>query len=314
VSEASRAYHEKRNAVSMNAGFKPKLYGISVSGLVWVEPDYLSIGGQVALTGDFNDKLITPRIAYGYSHDKIGRNFTPYKIFEHDLDTQSFEAGLTFVMSPTVLLVLSGTLDLERGDQSKPYRYVPMFDPTIAAEVPVGATSQLVNLYRLNFRPLEQLPLERNRYAVGIRLAKRFAGSTARLDERVYYDSWQTKSSTTDFRYILDMTERLRVWPHGRLNVQTGTNFYQLAYAAQVDPNNLGVSVPTYRTDDRELAPLLTFTGGGGARLALGKETAPVHYAVTLQGDVMYTRFFESLFVTTRTALYGSLGFEAEFE
>src|SRR5262249_26788508 len=82
VSEASRAYHEKRNAVSMNAGFKPKLYGISVSGNVSQEPDYLSLGGQVALTGDFNDKLVTPRIAYGYSHDKIGRNFTPYRIFE----------------------------------------------------------------------------------------------------------------------------------------------------------------------------------------------------------------------------------------
>ena len=67
-----------------------------------------------------------------------------------------------------------------------------MFAPDIAARVPVGATIDLVNQYRLPVRPLEQLPTARDRYALGVRLAKRFSSlnATLRLDQRLYYDTW----------------------------------------------------------------------------------------------------------------------------
>ena len=32
-----------------------------------------------------------------------------------------------------------------------------------------------------------------------------------------------------------------------------------------------------------------------------------------LTGEVMYNRYFRSLYITSRTAVYGTLGFEAEF-
>jgi Protein of unknown function (DUF3570) len=190
-----------------------------------------------------------------------------------------------------------------------------MFLSGIATLVPAGASVDLVNEYRLPMRPLEQLPLERNRYAIGIRFAHRFSSSTLRIEERLYYDSWQQVSTTTDFRYIIDFTRRLRVWPHLRFNAQNGADFYKLAYSATESANpNIVVQIPTYRTDDRELSPLVTGTGGGGFRIALTAPEAKVQYGLSFQADVAYTQFFDALFVQNRTAGFGSVGFDAEFE
>ena len=77
-------------------------------------------------------------------------------------------------MSPTSILLIGGTVSLERGDGSQPYRYIPMFHPQdIAPFVPAGATVDLVNRTRLPVKPLEQLPTERDRFAVGARFNKR---------------------------------------------------------------------------------------------------------------------------------------------
>lgn len=339
VATASPPFREYRYAGGLTAGYKPGLYGAQATANYSNEPDYLSFTGGGALTADLNDKLITPRIGYAYSYDKIGRgllvrsrggdveanwlnDFDPLKGF---LKTHNVEAGVTIVMSPTTVLAVGLTLQFERGDQSKPYRYVPMFDPIdVAPFVPVGADIGLVNRARLAIRPVEQLPTERDRYAVGARLNKRLGSATLRLEERIYYDSWGTKASTTDARYMVDLSKSIRVWPHARLHVQTAASkFYKLAYSAITCPNrdalecdgqaNGTVVVPTYRTGDRELAPLFTLTAGGGARLALGNQEGEVRYGITVVGDVMYSRFLNSLFVRQRTALYGSVGFDVEF-
>ncbi|MDB4992903.1 MAG: hypothetical protein JWM74_335, partial [Myxococcaceae bacterium] len=313
VSMASRHFRETRHAASLNGGYKPGLYGLSAHTNVSSEPDYLSLSAGGAVTGDFKDKLITPRLAYSYSNDTIGKRDTPFDVFHNHLDTMEFEGSVTVVMSPTSVLMVGATLTTERGDQSKLYRYVPTFSPALAGRIPTGATVDLVNFYRLPIRPVEQLPTERDRYALAGRFMHRFTSATLRLEERLYTDSWGTKASTTDMRYIQDLGRYLRVWPHVRFNAQSGANFYQLAYSAVVS-NDGKVTVPTYRSGDRELAPMVTLTAGGGARIALGSPEASTQYGLTLSGDLMYSRFLNSLFVTTRTAVYGALGFEAEFQ
>lgn len=310
VSEASAPYRETRYAGVLSGGYKPGKYGVTLQGNVSREPDYLSIGGGGAVTADLRDKLLTPRLAVNYSHDDIGRG--PNNVISH-LDTTEVEAGVTMVMSSTSLLVVGLTGQFERGDQSKPYRYVPMFNPEVVPFIPPGASPDLVNQYRLNTKPLEQLPTARDRYALGLRFNHRFTNTTLRIDQRIYYDSWQLKATTTDLRYVMDISKRVRIWPHGRLNAQTGTNFYQLAYGAIADAQN-GVTVPLYRTDDRELSPLVTLTGGGGARVALGALESKTQFGLNFSADVMYTKYFEALFITFRTAVYGSIGIDAEFE
>jgi hypothetical protein len=315
VSEASPAFRDRRYAGVFTGGYKPGKFGVQATGDVSIENDYESFGGGVALTADLRDKLVTPRLAYNYSHDIILKTGTPYSVFHHDLDTHEVEAGVTTVMNSTTLLSINGTAQFERGDQSKPYRYIPMFAPDIAARIPVGATIDLVNQYRLPMRPLEQLPTSRDRVAFGLRLAKRFSSlnSTLRIDQRIYYDSWAIAATTTDARYVQDIGKRFRFWPHLRLNAQTGAGFYQLAYAALKD-NNGQITIPLYRSDDRELGPLITLTAGGGLRFALTAPESKTQIGVNAAGDLMYTRFFDALFVTTRTAVYGTVGMDFEFD
>lgn len=317
VSTASPPFEEFRYGGGLTAGYKPGLYGAQASGTISSAVDYVSYSGGLRLTADLNDKLITPTLGYSYAYDRIGRG---PKNFQHDyndlkgaLTTHEVEAGITFIMSPTAILLVGGTAQFERGDQSQPYRYIPMFDPdTVAPFVPNGATVDLVNRTRLPVRPLEQLPTERDRFAMGARFNKRLNNATLRLEQRFYYDTWGLKATSTDARYMVDLSRHLRVWPHLRAHAQSGVNFFQLAYSAVLDPNG-GITLPLYRTGDRELAPLLTGTGGGGVRIGLGEPEGEVKYGITLVGDVMYTRYLKSLYVTTRTAVYGSVGFDVEF-
>lgn len=318
VASASPPFREFRYAGGISGGYKPGLYGFNANASTSTSPDYTSytLGGR--FTADLNEKLITPTLGYTFSADSIGRgpnnylkDFNPLK---GRLYTHEIEAGVTFVMSPTSVLLLGGSISMERGDQSQPYRYIAMFDAdAVAPFVPAGATIDLVNRTRLPVKPLEQLPTARDRFAVGARFNKRLgSSSTLRLEERFYVDTWGLKGSSTDARYMVDLSRHLRVWPHFRLHAQTAANFYQLAYSAILDPNG-GIILPTYRTGDRELAPLLTGTAGGGVRLALGEPEGEVKYGITFVGDVMYTRYLKALYVTTRTAVYGSVGFDVEF-
>jgi hypothetical protein len=145
-----------------------------------------------------------------------------------------------------------------------------------------------------------------------MRFAHRFSSATLRIEERIYLDSWSQKSTTTDARYVMDVSRRLELWPHFRFNAQNAASFYQLAYSAALVNGN--IVLPTYRSDDRELSPLVTLTGGGGARVALSGAASKTQFGLTVQGDVMYSKYFNALFITQRTAVYGSLGLDAEFQ
>jgi hypothetical protein len=316
VSEASPPFHEVRQAGTVTAGYKPRTVGVQASGNVSREPDYLSVGGGAALTVELDDKLVVPRLGVNYSHDTIGRMTTPFSVFHHTFQTVEFELATTFVLSARSVLVVGGTLQIEEGDQSKPYRYIPMFEPATAAAVRPGQSIASVNLARESIRPLEQLPLSRERYAIGLRLAHRFGKATLRAEERVYADSWRQLATTTDLRLPVDLGDRVRFWPHARVHVQTGAFFYRLAYSPAVDATNNSLSVPQYRTDDHELSPMLTVTGGAGIRFELTSPSSAdaVHFALTVQGDVAYSRFFQSLFELDRTAIYSTLGIDGEFQ
>jgi hypothetical protein len=313
VSMASPPYKETRYAANLSGGYKVGLTDLGLNGNVSSEPDYLSrtVGGSVST--ELNDKLITPRLGYNFSSDRIGIRNTPYKQYERNLVTNEFDGGVTFVMSPTTLLVTGFTVQIERGENSKLYRYVPTFAPDVAPKVTAGEPIDNVNANRLPVKAREEVPRERNRFSIGARVNHRFTSGTIRVEERLYNDNWGIRASTTDARYLHDLGDHLRVWPHLRLHAQTGASFYQLAYPAALDMNDVDLQVFKYRTGDRELSPFVAVTGGGGARIALNGEKSAVQYSIIVSGEVMYSRYFKALYITSRTAVYGTLGFEAEF-
>jgi hypothetical protein len=310
VSSASGKWTELRHVGSGAAAMKAGSVGLSLSGGFSHEPDYLSIGGGGTISVETLDKNLTPFVGFSYSHDDVGRTGFPKSTWE-ELRRLGGQAGATVVVDRSTIGGFTVDAIFERGYLAKPYRYVPLFAPGSAAQVPAGASIADVNRLRLDARPADALPDARDRFAVTGRLAHRFEASTFRIDERLYRDSWGALASTTDARHTVDIGTRLLVWPHLRLHGQRGVEFWQRAYEASAGGDG-GLGVPRYRTGDRELGPLVTATLGLGLRFRLSGDGAPP-WVLFFQADAIYTRYFDALYLTARRAVFSATGLELEF-
>lgn len=310
VATASPRWREVRWVPALNAHKRFSDLDVGISGGFSREPDYLATDIAARASLDLADKTITPTIVYDFSHDINAKADTPWDVFSKRINRHSVTMDLGVILTKSTFGSLSSTMVFENGDTSKPYRHIPMFDPKVAPLIRPGEMTDTVNLYRLAERPLEQLPTSRKRFAIAAQLAQRFSSSTLRVSQRLYTDTWTLKATTTDVRYMVDVTKDLRVWPHVRFHAQTGTNFYKLAYEAGVNADGT-TNLPVYRTGDRELGPLLSGTGGAGARYDFGGRHS---YALSLNGDVIYTSFPKTLFTSDRWGYFGALTFEATFE
>ncbi len=312
VATASRRFYDERHAVTATGGWKPGAVGGQLYGSYSEERDYISRTIGASATVDTRDKMVTPSLGYSFTWDTIGRAGTPYDVFSRPLQTHEITAGSTFVLSKVSLLVLGATVTFEDGDQSKPYRYIPIFEPGVS--VPVGASVDQVNGARLAAKPLEQLPTDRQRFSVGARSIVRVRGSSSlRVEERIYHDTWGITASTSDARYLMDLSPRLRVWPHFHLHAQTGTGFYKRIYGATLNSDG-SATLPKYRTSDRELSPMVGVTGGGGVRYQLTAPGNKFELALLTTADALYNQYVNTLYLTNRLAVYGTLGVEAIFE
>ena len=311
IATASPRWREVRYVPSIGGHKKLGDADVSLKANLSHEPDYLatSFGGGVSL--DLRQKTITPAFGYEFSHDISGRAGTPFAVYSRQINRHGLDASVTFVLDKATFFAASFTAVLETGDTSKPYRYLPMFAPDVAKRVPIGLSIDGVNRNRLSIRSLEQLPTDRQRWAAAGLLAHRFSASTIRTEERLYVDSWGLKASTTQAQFLVDATERLRVWPSVRFHVQSGASFWQRAYAASASTKDGTFTVPALRTGDRELGPLYGLTLGGGARYAFGEKKS---WALSLTGDVVYTRFLDHLYLLDRLGLFGATTLEVDLE
>jgi hypothetical protein len=308
VSTASRRWTEVRHAGSVGGAYKPGELGGSARASISSEPDYLAYAFGGTLTRDFDDKNLVAIVGYGYGHDTIGRVGTPFAVFSRDLEHHALSGGLTALVDRSTVFALAADMTLERGDPSKPYRYIPLFRPDVAPSIPAGASLQLVTRLRVPERVLEQLPLSRDRIALTARLNHRFARATARLEARLYDDSWSIKAVSSDGRYLADVARRWSLGPHVRYHVQSAASFWRLAYESRD-----GGDLPALRTGNRELGPLLSVTAGGSVRWAIGPAHAIDAWVLGAHVDTTYTAFFDDLYITRRVATVGVLTAEASF-
>jgi hypothetical protein len=308
VSTASPRWSETRHAGNLGARYKPGRFGVGIGGAASYTPDYLALSGNAQLVQELDDKNLTLIEGYSFGRDTIGRNGTPFSIFSRDLTTHAVTLGLSRVVNPSLVIGIYADAIFERGDQSKPYRYVPMFAPEIAPSIPRGASAITVADSRLVARPIEQLPLERDRWAVTGRMGWRGERTTLRLEQRLYTDSWNLKATSTDLRFFVDVAERVTVWPHLRLHVQSGVDFWQRAYAARSVSD-----LPALRTGDRELGPLSNFGAGGGVRFALGKAGAKDDIILAFSADGTWTSFTDAIYVKDRFSAIGTTFVEVTF-
>ncbi|MEO6574790.1 MAG: hypothetical protein ABIP89_13175, partial [Polyangiaceae bacterium] len=211
VSTASRRWSEVRQAGSVRGSYKPGAWGGSVEASASSEPDYTAYAGGGYLTRDLDDKNFTLIFGYGFGHNVIGRTGTPFSIYSHAFDQHALTAGMTALVDRRTVLTLTGDFTLASGDSSKPYRYIPLFSPSVAPSVPAGATLDVVTRLRLPQTVLERLPLSRDRYGIAARLAHRFEHATARVEGNLYDDSWGLKAVSGDGRLLFDLAARWSV-------------------------------------------------------------------------------------------------------
>ncbi len=307
VATASRRWNERRYGGTLSGDYKIGLTKIGLNGAVSVEPDYLARSVGIAASTDLKSKMVTPTLAYNFSFDALTRSGTPDTVFRQDIYRHNIDAGVSLVIDPTMIVVLGGSAELGFGDTSKPYRHIPMFASNVASSVPRGATPQAVSGGRLPIAPLEQLPVDRFRFALMGRVAKRYEKVTIRGDERIYTDTWGQKASTTDGRLFYDVNDDLRLNSHLRFNIQTAVDFWQRAYVAS--PTATGWSVPSLRSSDRELGPLFGLTAGGGVRYALARVLA-----ANLQVEGLYNTYLDHIYVWNRFGLLTAVTLELEVD
>ncbi len=311
VATASPGFREVRWAPALNAHKRFGDFDVGLSGSFSHEPDYLSGSIGARSTLDLRQKTITPSLGYQFSYDVNGRVGTNFEVFSHKIKRHAVDVGVGLVLTKATFGQLAATMVFEKGDSSKPYRHIPIFDPSKVDQPPAGLSIADVNRAREPLRPLEKLPTSRQRYALAMSIAHRFRSSTIRATERIYFDSWGVKASTTDARYMIDVTKPLRLWPHLRLHAQSGASFYKRAYPIAQTIDGTQDLIDTYRAGDRELGPLVAVTLGGGGRYAFGERQ---NWGVFLTGDGVYTRFQNHLFVTNRWGIFGALGLEVDLE
>ncbi|MGO8993552.1 MAG: DUF3570 domain-containing protein [Polyangiaceae bacterium] len=305
VSTASGRWVEARQAGTLEADYKPGTFGVSLSGAVSDEPDYLSWAAGIMLSQELLEKNLTLFAGYDHVGDTAGRTGTPFSVFSHTIQTDGIKAGLTLLLDRATVATALADARFVNGDSSDPYRYVPLFAP--GTYVPLGASIDTVNATRLSERVLEQVPLSRNRYALTLRVAHRFHASTVRLEERLYDDTWGLVAQTADARWLVDVGDRIEVGPHARLHDQSAVDFWQRAYELRS-----GFDFPAYRTGDRALGPLMTVTGGASLRVGIGPARAPMKWTLGLEIEAAYTRFLDDLYLTDRSSTLGALSIAGE--
>lgn len=308
LATASPRWREVRYAPAINGHKKFGDFDVGLRASLSHEPDYLATTVGANVSAELVQKTVTPSLGLEYSHDINGRK--DWREVGRPINRFAINAGVGLVLDKATFGALAFTFVAEDGDVSKLYRHIPMFSPENAPLVAPGLVIDAVNFFREPERPLEQLPTTRKRFAIAGQLAHRLTDATIRGSQRFYLDTWGTKASTTDLRFMYDLTKEWRIWPHGRFHVQSAADFYRLAYVVERAPDGSTI-LPQYRTGDRELGPLWAVTAGGGTRYDFGERR---EYGLMLTGDFIYTRFTNHLFVLQRLGYFGALVFDAEIE
>src|SRR5262249_17547225 len=154
-----------------------------------------------------------PLVGYSFAHDLAGRSDTPFSVYSLPLSRHAYTVAGTLVLDRTTELDLIDDLIFESGDQTKPYRYLPIFTAQNAKRVSEGAWPEGVNARRLRGRVSARTPLSRKRLALTARLAWRGRSSTLIVSERGYLDDWGLRASTSNLRWVNDPSERISLWP-----------------------------------------------------------------------------------------------------
>jgi hypothetical protein len=235
------------------------------------EDDYSSLGANVSLQRDTDDKLTTFTLGVSYSLDSIdpyGGKPDPLTVLVNlgstdpeDHSTHSSEQhsaltagegdvqrkqiadvlfGITQVVSRRVLAQVNYGIGRSSGYLTDPYKIISR----------VNSTTGLTVDYLYESRPDTRL-----RQTLFLKSVIRLPSSVMHLSYRFYWDDWSILAHTAEAKYRFRIGDKFYLMPNFRYYNQSGADFFRYSML-------LGQALPKHASADLRLAPMQSTTTG----------------------------------------------------
>lgn len=187
VQTSASAYEETRNQYSLSADV---LNGKAVYSLGYIrssESDYQADTAYVGVSQSLFGDLTTISFGYRYGSNEIGRNVAGVldPDFNEEMKTQGYTAGVSQILTRSMILALNFEVVTDEGFLRSPYRSVRFID--------IDGSQALQSESYPNTRTSNAASL-RGKYFLPWRAA-------AELGLRYYTDTWGVRSQTIDVGY-----------------------------------------------------------------------------------------------------------------
>ncbi len=219
------------------------------------EDDYESNMASFDVSHEMFGAMTKVNIGASVGTDDVERSDLPS--FAEDLDRYSFRAGISQVITKTIVMAFDYEATVEEGFLNNPYRFV------FVNGVSQGSGS-------------EEYPDTRTGQAYSLKGVKywQHRASTS-LGYRFYRDTWDIRSSTVDLNYSQYIGNQWVVDVYGRYYTQDEADFYSDNFNTRL----------RYMARDKELSSFDSFAIGGRVRYDVFKDykflrTASLNLAV----------------------------------
>jgi hypothetical protein len=268
------------------------IWGANGSG----EHDYFSLGLSATYLRDMNNRNTTLTAGLAFNSDTINpeggipTEFSPMRsaginrVGEDDTKTiTDFIIGVTQVVSRNTLVQLNFSTGSTSGYQNDPYKIVSVVDP--ATGLPTISGLSAVNADALPY-VYEKRPDSRQRNSLFFRTVHHLDEDVINFSYRYFWDDWDIKSHTLDFKYRYEMDGGNYLQPHLRYYTQDAANFYTHNLVQGTDVDAGGNVLVEYASNDYRLAKSVTTTLGLKYGIPLGDNSELGFRAETITQSV----------------------------
>ncbi len=253
------AFRDNRVAVDLGYSFGiADATKLSLGANGSVEQDYNSFSGRFAISRDLNNKATTLSLGANLEYDQS----KPFHGIPSPLSAMSgiaaakgsdnktvlsLVAGVTHVLTPTLLLQLNYSFGKSSGYQTDPYKLVSVLDATSGAPVRY--------LY-------ESRPDARTRHSVYGAVKWALGSFVTDASARYYHDSWGIDSYTLELAEHVPIGSKAYLEPRVRYYHQTAADFFRYYLPSSQ-------SLPVYASADSRLDSFKALTFGATAGFQL---------------------------------------------
>lgn len=284
----------KEVSVSLDRDLFDTDYGASYTHST--ESDYRSDAVAARFSRDLFDRRTTLSARLGYVRDTVLRILEPQ--FEEELTGWGYMAGVSQVVSPTIVLQASYEGAYLSGFQQSPYRFVRFGDFDFRFDGGLPVFEGVIGTRR------EQHPDDRLRHTLSSKAAW-YVGSETALQPsyQLYFDDWGIVSHEVSLYVLREFGSHVLGRAGYRYFRQGEADFYERQYV-------LAPSRYRYVSADKRLGPIEGHLLG--LRFEYGIDTPSddlMRLGIDAKIDWNFNRYLDYLFLEDRSALVGQFGF-----